>query len=156
MLGVAIGSFICFIPRTAQGDSDWPPLAHSFYLTYAKTVFVVALSMILLPSLLCQNSQSMVRFLLDTKFFNFIAKISFWTYLIHYTVLLQFFLTRTNDSYYEFWTRYPLFVSHSVISMFLGFLMVLIVEVPFAKLQKKWMQHIFAKKEHSKPLPIEQ
>lgn len=76
------------IPRTAQGDDHhWPQLAHSLYLTYAKILYVFGIAFIILPSLLGVNS--LIRFILDTKLFNSIAKISFWTYLIHLTIMDQ-------------------------------------------------------------------
>ena len=152
-----IGCFVVFIPRTAQGDNYWPELAHAFYLTYSQTLFVMGIALIILPSLLCQKMNSYVRFILDTKFFNFVAKISFWTYLIHLTVLLQYFLSRTASSYFEFWTIYPVFMSHTVSSMVLGFIFVLLIEIPFSKLQKKLMHRLMSKEKvkNSKAIKME-
>ena len=143
-VGIILGLFICFIPRTAQGDHYWPQLAHSLYLTYGKLFFVFSLSIIILPSLLCDigKMDSWIRFILDTKFFNFVGKVSFWTYLIHLTVIIHYFMTRTSDSYTRFQTIYPIFVAHTVISIVLGFMMVLLVESPFAKLQKKFIHKL--------------
>lgn len=83
------------IVRTAQGDDHhWPQLAHSLYLTYGKLFYVLGVAMIILPSLLGANT--FVRFILDTKIFNFIAKISFWTYLVHLTIMDQWIYSLKN------------------------------------------------------------
>lgn len=126
IVGVLLGCFVCFIPRTAQGFTHyWPQLAHSLYLTYGKTLFVFSLSIIILPSLL--GIKTFVRFIMDTDFFNVIAKISFCTYLIHLTLLMHWFTTRTIDEYWAFLPKYFLFVSHSVGSLILGFLMTILI-----------------------------
>ena len=98
--GVLLGCFFVFIPRTAQGDDKrWPQLAHSLFLSYAKVGFTVALAIIILPSLLGINT--FVRFIMDTKFFSWIAKASFWAYLIHLTMLIITFGNFKSDIYYD-------------------------------------------------------
>ena len=146
MFGVLLGCFTCLIPRTAQGNHYWPQFVHSLYLTYSKTLFVFAIFFIILPSLLCARDFFPSQIMLGTKFFNFIAKISFWTYLIHLTVVIQFFMTRIMERYYEFWSIYPIFASMAFSSMTIGFVFVLLVEIPFSKLQKKLMHSIVAKR----------
>lgn len=93
--GVLILCFVILVPRTAQGDDHhWSQLAHSLYLTYAKIFYVFGVALIVLPSLLGINT--FVRFILDTKAFNFIAKISFWTYLVHLTFMDQWIYSFKN------------------------------------------------------------
>ena len=106
LLGFAIMLFLIFIPRTLQVGTEWPQELHSLYQATAKVFFVGALSLMLMPSL-SGSKQSIVRFLMDTNFFNFIAKISFCTYLIHLTVLNIWLQSRTYDRYY---TIVPIFV----------------------------------------------
>lgn len=136
LLGVVIGTFIILIPRTAQGEGvEWPEAAHAFYLGFAKVLFVIAVALIILPSLLGINS--LVRFVLDTKAFNFMGKVSFWTYLIHVMVVYWWFGSLKVEVY-ESWTPfYGLFVSVSVQSMLYALIMCLLVEIPFSKLQKE-------------------
>lgn len=130
------------IPRTNQGENHWPQFVHSFYLTYAKIAFVFGLSLTLLPSIILpvdpdkSSSKLIVRFLLDTKFFNFIAKVSFWTYLIHLTLLLLYFGSSTTDFYYTFSSVFVIFVAMSIFSILLATFFVYLVESPFSKLQK--------------------
>ncbi len=97
--GVAIILFIILILRTLQTGGTWPQYALSLYQSVAKLVFVMALTLAILPSLLgCHNS--IIFFTMDTRLFNFIAKISFCTYLIHLTILTTWVQSRTNDRYY--------------------------------------------------------
>ena len=116
------------IPNTGQGSKIWPQFVHSLYLTYSKFIFSFGLSLIILPYLILpQSHQIFIRFILDTKIFNFIAKISFWVYLIHVNILLYFYGSRTYDFYYNYLSVYVLFVSFAVISIIIGTIMVYLV-----------------------------
>lgn len=146
--GFLLTAFITFIPRTAQNDHYWPQLAHSLYLTYGKTLFVVGISLIILPSLL--GVDSFVRLLMDTKLFNFVGKVSYCTYLVHFFFILIWFLGQISTFYFEPIHIYSQFAAVSFISIFSGFMLAILVEIPFAKFQKKLIgvllkstQHIF-------------
>lgn len=141
MFGMGICIFIVFIPRTAQGSAHyWPQFVHSIYLTYGKIIFVFGLSIMILPSLVMRpsekGSKSLVHFLMDTKAFNYIAKVSFWSYLIHLTFLIVYFGTRFSDFYYSFTPSFGLFICFAVISILSGTIFVYLVESPFTQLQK--------------------
>lgn len=73
---------------------------------------------------------------MDTKTFNFIAKVSFCTYLLHLAFILVYYGSTKSDFYYAFYPVLVLFVSFSVISIISGTVLVYMVEAPFAKLQK--------------------
>lgn len=141
--GVILCLFLTFIPRTNQGSHYWPQLVHSLYLTYGKLAFVFGLSLIILPSIILnsdtkdhKNQKLLVRFLMDTKTFNFIAKVSFCTYLLHLAFILVYYGSTKSDFYYAFYPVLVLFVSFSVISIISGTVLVYMVEAPFTKLQK--------------------
>lgn len=79
---------------------------------------------------------------MDTRLFNFIAKISFCTYLIHLTILQAWVQSRTYDRYY---TVMPVLVEFGgilILSLMSGLVMTLTVEMPFSKLQKKVVNFI--------------
>ena len=76
-----------FIPRDLQIGHTWPQIGHSTYLAFSKIIFVLAVTLVMLPAIL--GIPDFVNFLCDTRFFNFIGKISFWTYLIHYMVIMR-------------------------------------------------------------------
>ena len=144
LVGVAVVAFVMFIQRTNQFSPGWPQLVHSLYLTYGKTVFVMGISVALLPSLL--GVRSMVNFAMDTKIFNFIAKVSYCIYLVHFMFLQRWTGGMIIDYYYSLLTEYELVVAHSVMSIVGGFVLCLVVEVPFAKLQKMLIMRLMKKK----------
>ena len=59
----------------------------------------MGLSLLILPSLL--GIDSIVKFVLDTKLFNFIAKTSYCTYLVHLIVITYICTNRKIDFYYD-------------------------------------------------------
>jgi hypothetical protein len=124
--------FIVFIPRTLQVGNKWPQALHSFYLSTGKVFFVFGMFLTVLPSLL--DLKNFTFFIMDTQFFNFISKVSFWTYLIHYMVVLQITYRQKLDYYYSVENIIPIYIPTALISVFLGFLGTLLVEVPFAKM----------------------
>jgi hypothetical protein len=85
-MGIGIMIFLVMIPRTLQVGTTWSQDLHSLYLSLAKFLFVLGLGLTILPSLLgCKKS--IIMFMMDTWFFNFIAKISFCTYLVHLIIM---------------------------------------------------------------------
>ena len=128
------------IPRSSQGtDNSWSKLSHAFYLTYSKFFFVIATSLVVVPSILCRKTVPFVKFVLDTKAFYFIGRLVFWAYLLHLTLTFQYLFTRNNDLYFEIWSAYPIFVSLTSSSIFIGLIFYLLVEAPFSRLQKLLM-----------------
>lgn len=61
---------------------------------------MLGLALLILPSLL--GIRGIIVFILDTKAFNFIAKISFWTYLIHITIMNTWITSIKIDFYYAY------------------------------------------------------
>ena len=82
---------------------------------------------------------------MDTKLFNFIAKVSFCTYLVHAIIIVQMVAKISVDLYYSFLNEYDLFAAHAVLSIFFGFVLCLVVEIPFSKLQKILMAKLMKK-----------
>ncbi len=130
--GLALMLFVVLIPRTLQLDVSWPQWLHSLYLSCGKVAFVIGMYLSILPSLL--DVPNFTFLIMDTKLFSFIAKISFWTYLIHYMVVLQITYRQKIDFYYSIGDVIPLYIPTAAISLFLGFIGTLIVEIPFAKM----------------------
>ena len=131
---MALSGFVLFIPYTLQQGYQWAQILHSLYLSVAKLLFVLGLSLALYPSL--TGHQSLITTLLDTRLFNFLAKISFWLYLCHLLFIFQFDGSLKYDSYYNVVNLYTLFCGHLVISVPTALVFPLLVEGPFARLQK--------------------
>ena len=86
-IGLALMFTLIFLPRNLQVGNTWPQVGHSFYLAFSKMLFVLGLTLVMLPAPV--GIQDFVTFLCDTNFFSIIGKISFWAYLIHYMVVMR-------------------------------------------------------------------
>ncbi len=62
-----------------------------------------------------------VFFLMDTKLANFIAKISFWTYLIHFMVIEHACYSQKIDFYYNVGDIFTIYFPVAIIAMAYGF-----------------------------------
>lgn len=119
LLGVALMITTVVVPHDMQVGHTWPYWAHGIYLSFEKVSFTFGIYLLILPSIL--EVPNMAFFLLDTKFFNFTGKISFWVYLIHFMIVERVCFGEKVDFYYTPETIIPLFFSVSIISLFLGF-----------------------------------
>lgn len=141
-------AFLVFVPRSLQENGNWDQVWHSLYLVSSRLLFNVGILLVILPTLLGLKT-SFFRTILDTKLFNFIAKISFCVYLVHYIVLSQEIAYRAYDVYYYPKDIYIQFIGVLVLSCFFGFILTVTVELPFSHLQKQFLSKI-AKREAKK------
>ena len=132
LMGVAFMITTVVIPHNMQLGNTWPYWAHGLYLSGEKISFTFGVYLLILPTLL--EIPTISFFLLDTKFFNFTGKISFWVYLMHLMVVERVCFGQKVDFYYTAEDVIPLYGGIAVISMCLGFIGTMLVEVPFSKL----------------------
>ena len=99
LFGLIIILFLIFIPRTSQLGLFWSNFVNALYLTYSKSLYVIGITFLILPSLL--GCSSVVGSILDTSASNFISKVSFLTYLIHINVIWQWTNSRSVEFYYS-------------------------------------------------------
>lgn len=149
LLGLGIIIFIVLIPRTLQVGHTWPQPVHSTYLTFSKLFFVMGVSMLVTPTLVGIKND-LFYFLMDTKLFNFVAKISFWTYLIHYMIIEHSCYIQKLDFYYDTRDVLTLYFPVALIAMGFGLMGTLLIEIPFAKLEKMLFE---SKKDKKKAEP---
>lgn len=143
-IGFGIMAFLMLIVRTLQIGHNWPQILHSLYSCLEKPIFIIGLFMVIFPTILgCKGS--FFHLLLSNKLFNFLAKISFCTYLVHVMVMIQSIMSRTYDNYYSLITTFPLYLGNLVVSCFIGFLMTIFVELPCSAWQKRLMEKIMRK-----------
>ena len=95
----------------------------------------MGVSFLATPSLLGVKND-LFFFLTDTKFFHYIGKISFWTYLIHYMFVLHVNYTQRVDFYYSARDIFSLYLPVAILSMVFGAIGTIVIEVPFAKLEQ--------------------
>ena len=104
-VGFGVLFMVVLLPRDLQVGHEWPQVGHSSYLAFSKILFVLAVTIIIMPAVV--GIPDFIAFLGDTTFFSIIGKISFWAYLIHYMVIMR-------NSYNLKYTLYftPLEVKH--------------------------------------------
>ena len=119
--------------RDLQVGHTWPEWAHAFYLSFEKITYTFGVYLLILPTIL--EVPNMAFFLLDTKFFNTISKISFWVYLVHFMVVMWVTFEEKVDFYFGTQSIIlPIYFSVAAISLFFGFFGTMLIEVPFSKL----------------------
>lgn len=150
--GIGLMAFLAFIPRTLQAGYEWPQILHSLYLCFSRVLFNLGIVLTLGPSLLGIKS-SFFRTVLDTSLFNIIAKLSFCGYLVHYMIISQFLAAVTYDTYYQITDRFVIDLGLLVLTFVFAALMVIIIEVPFATLQKELMNKLKDSSKKSKEAP---
>jgi peptidoglycan/LPS O-acetylase OafA/YrhL len=120
-------------------------MSSSFYWGLSKPGFILGLMLTLLPTIL-GHRHSFFNLVLTSKAFHFIARISFCTYLVHLMVLYQYTLTRNYNIYFNITEAFVAYLGMLVVSLFLGFWLTVLVELPCAKLQRELMQFVKGKR----------
>lgn len=144
-IGIGLMSFVAFIPRCQQtGDCRWSQTMHSLYWGLSKPIFLLGMTMTILPSML-GHFHSFFNLILTPKIFTFIARTSFCTYLVHLMVLDYFILSRNYNLYYNITDVFITYLGLLVQSLIFGFLTTMFIELPFAKLQKYAVGRLKAK-----------
>lgn len=100
--------------------------------------------MTVLPSCL-GFTHSFFNLILNAKAFVYIARVSFCTYLVHLMVLEYFIQVRSYDLYYNTCDIMIRYVGWLVISVFLGALMTMIIEVPCSNMLKLAFKNVKTK-----------
>ena len=100
----------------------------------SKLLFTLAVAAIMLPATV--GIKDIVATTFDTRFFSIVAKISFWTYLIHYIVVMRNSYNLKQSEYFTFFEVFHHYLTDLVISLFLGFVLTMVVEAPFVKLER--------------------
>jgi len=142
--GIGLMVLVTFIVRPLQTGSHWPQEAHSFYLVLSKPVFIFGMILTVLPSILGIR-HSFFALILNVKLFAWIARISFCSYLVHLMVIVWYYYTRTYDVYYKFQDTFATYMGLLTLSLFFGFIMTMLVELPFSNLLELLMTGFKAK-----------
>lgn len=91
------------------------------------------------------HRHSFFNMLLTCSTFHFIARISFCTYLVHLMVMYNFVLSRNYNIYYNIIDNFMAYLGILVLCLIFGFITTVLIELPFAKLQKEVLARLKAK-----------
>ena len=135
--GIFILCFVTFFPRVLQTGSSWPQWFHSMCINFGRILYPFAITLILGPTLLGVKG-SVFRTFLDTPFFNFLSRISYGVYLVHGMAIFYINWGNKADTYLSIVNAYVITIAAIVISIVFGFLLTVVVELPFRKLWPSW------------------
>jgi len=133
--GVGLMALVTFVPRPLQTGSSWPIAVHALYWILSKPLFILGMILTILPSTL-GISHSFFNLILNARILIIIARISFCTYLVHLMLVFRFSYNRAYDVYYHLTDTFTVYMGLLVVSLFIGFWMTMLVEIPFANLLK--------------------
>ena len=99
IVGVSVILIILIVQKPLYAafpfDSDWTPTQEHIFIAFHKILFSFGLMMILFPILF--SRLSILYKLMSAKFWIFLGKISYCTYIMHYGVLVFFDCTQTGN-----------------------------------------------------------
>jgi peptidoglycan/LPS O-acetylase OafA/YrhL len=118
---MCILSFVTFFPRMLQLGYDWPQWFHSMCINFGRILYPFSITLILLPTILGIKN-SFFTTILDTKFFNFVSRISYGIFLIHGMVIFHINWSNKQDTYLSINNTYVNTLSAIAQSCLLGFI----------------------------------
>ena len=116
---------------------DFPQIFNSFYMTFSKPLFILALTMFLFPILLGRGK--FIRGILGHDFFTPLARISFGAYLIHATFMTFEAFNRPRATWSDFNINFTMFFAWLFVSYMASFLFTIFIEAPCANLEKTFL-----------------
>jgi len=129
---------LTFLPRQVQlDDKAWPDWFHNTWRAFQKSFYVVALTMVLLPSFLGEST--IFKRFLSHPLLVPLARLSFTAYLVHlFWVYFNFF--NASASYHFTFKNVTLnTIANGVVAFLAGFALSLLMEVPMANIEAKYL-----------------
>lgn len=120
-----------------QLGGEWPQWFHSFCINFGRIVYPFAITLVVGPTLLGVEG-SLFRTLLDTKFFNFLSRISYGVFLVHGMAIFYINWGNKTDTYLSITNTYVISLSAIILSIFFGFLLTVTIEIPFRRLFQRY------------------
>jgi len=121
-----------------HGQDYWTQSQKSAFLTFEHFAFSFGFSLILIPMLLgyCRG----LLYVLTIRYLAPIAKITFSIYVVHPIVIYWYVFSKDQAIYLQELDIFIHFLATSLISVFLGGLLSLMVESPILTLEKKYLR----------------
>ena len=141
-LNLVIWQIIAFIGLALIYGPFWfPPFEYNFlYNVLFKVGWSIVLSWVTFAC--CKGHGGIVNDFLSWSFWLPISKISFMTYLFHMSINWYFFLSQGYNIDFTAWQMTEWFVAQLWISLLVGLVGCLTLELPFGKIQKLLIQKL--------------
>ena len=126
------------IPIQKVNDSSvWNDTQHIFYLIFHRFTFVFGFVLVILPGLL--TGKDVVYEILSFRLFTPLGRLTYCTYLVHLIVLARTSFG-TNQSFYASNEAFIyVALTDLVISLFAGFVLSVVAEVPLLTIEKHFI-----------------
>ena len=111
-----------------------------FYYAYRKAAWGLCLMWVTFAC--CRGYGGIINSFLSWGFWLPISKISFMTYLFHMSINWYFFLSQSYNIDFTAWQMTEWFVAQLWISLLVGLVGCLTLELPFGKIQKLLIQKL--------------
>jgi len=148
-VGFAVMMLIILLIRQVQTNPDnWSDLTHAIYKAFQRTIYVICMTMIILPGLLGEDTY--VKRFLSHPLLVPLARIGFTAYLVHLFWIYRNYYDETAAFHFSTETVLLNTLANSVIAFATAFILSLLAEVPLANIESVY---IFAKKPARGPRP---
>jgi len=138
ILGFALMMFIIlFIRQVETSPAPWSELVHAIYRAVQKPVYVISMTMIILPSLLGEDT--LLKKFLSHPLLVPLARVSFTAYLVHLFWVYRGFYNEEAAFHYSDETILFATLANGVIAFATAFILSLLAEVPIANIESTYL-----------------
>ncbi len=130
-------AFIIFIVKSSfscSGDMCWTREGTAFYVSLAHGLFVLGIMLVVGPTL--EGNLPWLRQFLSWDYFRVMGRLTYSAYLIHLLVVAVYIVSSESTPYTSMDNIIFHYFGLYIMSYFAAFLLSLLVEVPFSKLEK--------------------
>jgi len=139
-IGFALMLLLTFLPRQVQlKDDAWPDWVHITWRAFQKSAYVVATTMVILPSLLGDNTL-LKRFLCHPLLVP-LARLSFTAYLVHLFWIYQSYFSATSSFHFTYGNVTYNTLATGTVSFIGGLILSLLIEVPMANIESVYLNN---------------
>lgn len=136
--GFALMMFLILIVRTIQfTPSNWPEWFHNVFRCFQKSIYVIALTMIILPSLLGEDTY-LKRFMSHPLLIP-LYRVSFTAYLVHLFWIYRYYYNLTASFHFSDETVLYNTLANGIISFGAAFILSLLMEVPTSNIETTYL-----------------
>ncbi|KAM3134927.1 hypothetical protein pb186bvf_012927 [Paramecium bursaria] len=149
--GIVLSLWLGWRPvQISDKFAAWPMWFQNIWHGICRSVFVIGLSIVVIPSII--GMRDIFILFMSQITFRFMAKISFCGYLLHYIFIIVVIGLYYESPEFSEITLYQSFFGVTAITIIFGSLMTLFIEIPLSKLEKRLLQN--KKNQVPQPKPV--
>jgi len=139
--GLMFASIFTVFGYTREYGSNWSTAAKTVYATLSTLVFILGLTMWILPALL--NRAKLIRFLFIGPILTLLGRATYLVALCHPILMIAIYVTSGQPIYIESYKMFSVFVGHAFLIYLVCTLLFLLIEGPIRSLESIWFDHMF-------------